>query len=565
MNSLRYALQRFVAPVLALSLLLIGVYLIVAPAQARLRAERVRATFVEKRVGTVTLAVETNQEFHGRLGKLLAEATVSADVCRMELQASANPQETIMCLRSGTPTLGFMTGGYGRDTSDLLALASLGRQYVHVIVSADSKVTTFRELAGKRIGVGPKDYPAETLAKALIAYYQFAAPPEILLNQIGDWEATFRNGGIDALLLVEPLYGPEVEKLLATGWYRLVPIPEASALERYWPGLIADSIPPAVYGPDRQLPEETPTPTATVAVNTFLVALQDAPNEAVCSALDRVFRMDRVAAHLPALSEAQARETAPLRLHPGAEGYYRRYEASPRKDIEVVACFLLGWMLLVAGARGLVWVSGWRRRLFLRRRINAHFSRVAGCGQNLEGAETPRQLSAALREMSATQKKVERDWCDGKMESDDAALLYAALASRSLDAVHKVLSPQWWDEPVREDTPTVPVSHGSAPSPEPLDYFEAEEEIDTVFEGEDGVVLGGVRPRSAALVVETPRFDTPVDVPDVSIVHPAPVEEVSPEPVVVEEPQVPRKARTRRSLPGTKNKADEDEQMELFS
>lgn len=558
MNSSKYVSPRPFPAILAGILMLLGVYCIATPQRAQQQAERLRDAIFDRHPGTSQLAVEPKQAFHARLGELLAAAPVPAGGCPLELQTSANSNETLARLRDGTATLGFALGGLSDESNGLAALASLGRQYVHVIASADSKIETFRDLSGRRLGVGLEGYPGEALAKAIIGYYQFAAPPELVASQGNDWEPAFRNGEIDALLLVEPLYGPEAEKLLATGWYRLVPIPEAPALEHFRPGLLADAIPDAIYGPDRRLPDDRPGAVATVSVNTLLVAGPAAPDAAVGSALDRVFCMDRAAAHLGPITEAQARDTKPLRLHPAAEAYYRRHDPPTRREVNRIYYFLLGWTALVCGVWGMARAGRQRRRAYQRRELETHLVRISECGQAIHAAQSPAQLAAALRDMSAAQKDFESGWREGKLETSDAACVYGACTSRSLDALHKVLSPQWWDEPFRAEEVAPQTGRAARPSTEGPRYLGEEVASPDDSRGADDAVLGGVHPQSAARHAEPAPEVERVRVREEPLPSPPPGENV---------PTAARSSRRPPALdapPRESQTTEEDEQLQLF-
>lgn len=564
MNSSKYVSPGFSPAILAGLLVVLGVYAIVTPQRAQQRAERLRAAIFDSHPGTSLLAVEPKQAFHVRLGELLAAAPMPAGGCPLEVQTSANPKETLARLRDGTATLGFALDALSEESGDLAALASLGRQYVHVIASADSKIETFRDLSGKRLGVGPEGYPGEALAKAIIGYYQFAAPPELVAGQGDDWEPAFRNGEIDALLLVEPLYGPEAEDLLATGWYRLVPIPEAPALERFWPGLLADAIPDAIYGPDRRLPDDRPGAVATVSTDTFLVAGPAAPAAAVGSALDRVFSMDRAAAHLAPISESQARDTKPLRLHPAAEAYYRRHDPPTRREVSRIYFFLLGWAALLCGAWGMARAGRRRRRAYRRRELETHLVRISECGQAIHAAQNPDRLAAALRDLSAAQRVLESGWREGKLETSDAACVYGACASHSLEALHKVLSPQWWDEPVRAEDGAPQTSLASRPSTKRLDYLDEEDASWDAVRGGDRVTLGEALPRSAPHQAEPPPRLEGVHQYEEPSSPPLP-EKVPHGPAIPQSVPAPRKQSAREvSATEEDSDSDGDGQLQLF-
>ncbi len=386
-----------------------------------------------------------------------------------------NPLRALELVRESTATAALFPAALPVDIAGLSAIASLGETYAHVIAPADSKIVTFRDLCGRKIGVGGKDTPPDLLARAMLEFYRFSSPPVLVQEHSPDIEQAFRNGEIDAVLMLEPLFGESVEKLLASGWHRLVSIPESEALTHFLPGSFSRQFPSYCYGPDRSLPLAE-TQILTLALNLLLIASADASPSEVESLLLFAHQAARSlrASPAPVLSSAVA---APFAVHSALPSQGETMDTPPPSDVSKRMIPPLGFLAAL-----ICLVQAQRRnhkaeaQLVLRR-----FSeRIEEAGQAIAVAETPARLSAAFRQLMATMANAQQKAPD---KGGVLPLLYAQSLLHSLNGLHRLMSPQWWEnqQSSEEQSYRTPVethvfpvethSSSSVPLPQPAPHI----------------------------------------------------------------------------------------------
>lgn len=233
----------------------------------------------------------------------------------------------------GRAVLGFAQGDAVADASagtgaferpiDVVAVARLYDEYVHIVVRADSDAQTIRDLAGRAISLGARGSGVELVARRLLDAAGVAASA-VQNPQLGleDSITALRRGQIDGFFWVGGLPTPGIDALAAAAPIRLLPVPPA----------VVDTVNAAHAGAYRQA--EFPagaygidTPTVTMTVPNYLVTRRDAPESLIHDATRVLFEArSQLAAHVPAaalLDRRQAIFTAPIPLHPGAIRYYR--------------------------------------------------------------------------------------------------------------------------------------------------------------------------------------------------------------------------------------------------
>jgi TRAP transporter TAXI family solute receptor len=208
---------------------------------------------------------------------------------------------------------------------NLQALASLFPEPLHVIVAADSGISSVQDLAGKRVDIGNPGSGSYLNAVALLT----AAGIE--LADLGDVQETglagglqlLDNGEIDAVIATIGAPARALQQAAADGRIRLLPlsIELQDLLTREGAGYIPIVLPPSTYPGQRE-------PVPTVAVTALLAAGEALPKADVDRVLTALFdRIDFVGAGSAAGSlitpdTAQIGLTIPL--HPAAIEYYGR-------------------------------------------------------------------------------------------------------------------------------------------------------------------------------------------------------------------------------------------------
>lgn len=434
----RILLNVFTAAAL-LSVAAGGLFFIFAPYQAsRIRADIADRLQARGEAPLVLATAEENSAYF-KLGGVLRQHMDAFHSYKLDVKATRGSVENLSLLKDGNADLALVQSGLTTDREDLVALANLGRQYLHVVVPADSKVETFRDLAGKRIGVGPEGGGADALARRMLEFFNFGEETTLVYDHNPDLKEAFLDGEIDAAFSVQGLFDPTLEALLSLGWYRLVPVREAESVSRYLPGVFAENLPPNLYGPDRSIPPAAGGPFPTLAVNTLLVCQRSLPSHQVHTVLELIFRGDFLrAARLTGLTEADAQTQLHLPLHAGAEEFYSRRNPVSSDRFEILSFFLAGIVCLAS----VIHFLNNRRRLGLqlerRKAIRPYFEAMMDFGDEVEAAGNPANLTRLVHKIMATQRGAEREWLEGVFDTEDMENLYAVYGLRCDNAFHKI-------------------------------------------------------------------------------------------------------------------------------
>lgn len=416
-----------------------GVFFVLAPYQAsRLRADILGRLHASGEDPLVLLTAAEDGAYY-QLGTVLRQHLDAFHSYKLDVQATQGSVENLTLLHEGKADLALIQGGLAADRAGVLALANLGRQYLHLVVPADSSIEDFRDLAGKRVGVGPAGGGSDALARSVLGFFNFTEETVLVQDHEPDLRKAFLDGEIDAAFTVYSLFSPAMERLLGEGWYRLIPVDEAEAVARYLPGVFAESLPGGLYGPDRTIPPHEGAPFPTLAVNTLLVAPQALPHRQVYTILELIFRGDFLrAARLTDLTEADAQQALHLPLHPAAEAFYRRHDPISADRFEILSFFLAG---IVCLASVFHFLSGRHRQQIQaekRAAIRPYFESMMDFGDEIETAANPAKLTRLIHKIMATQRGAERAWLEGHFDTEDMENLYAVYSLRCDNAFHKI-------------------------------------------------------------------------------------------------------------------------------
>lgn len=219
-------------------------------------------------------------------------------------------------VREGRSDAGIAPSIFLASSSGFEGVANLGWMYLHVIVPSGSNIHALRDLAGRKLGFGGGDPSVRVLLDRVFKYYGLVSPPQTIEQHNGDLEKAFLEGEIDAAAALTGLFDETVTALLATGWYELVPVPEADALAAWLPGTARVVFPPGVYGPERNRPDAASPRMPTLAVARLLFTRADASDTTVHALIERLESL--LPAEYALVSVVDRREVSPLPMHAAA-------------------------------------------------------------------------------------------------------------------------------------------------------------------------------------------------------------------------------------------------------
>lgn len=208
------------------------------------------------------------------------------------------------------------------DPLEVVALARTYDSFVHLVVLADSGITTPAGLRGRRVGLGAPGSGTRVVATRILRQAGLAPPDiEVRSDSLEVSAAALRAGRLDAFFFVSGIPNQAVLTLARQTRIRLVPLESvvAGMVSSYGPEYVDGPIPASTYA----LPEGV----ATVSVRNFVIA-DPAMTEGLAYAVTRVMfeaqdEIDRLAPDVGQPNVGAAIFTSPLDLHPGALRYFR--------------------------------------------------------------------------------------------------------------------------------------------------------------------------------------------------------------------------------------------------
>lgn len=253
---------------------------------------------------------------------------------RVQVQSTKASVENLNLIQNGGGELALALGdsvalawagdadaGFSQPLDKLRGVAAVYPNYIQIVASAESGITSLADLAGHSVSVGAPKSGTELNARAIFGaagmsyealsateYLPFAESVELIKNR--QLDATLQSAGLGVASIKDLSTSVEI-KMVA------VPAEIASALGAPY---IAATIPAGTYeGQTEDVP--------TVAVLNYLVTGADVPEETVYQMTKLLFENlgPLEAAHVAAkeIRLDGALEGMPIPLHPGAERYYR--------------------------------------------------------------------------------------------------------------------------------------------------------------------------------------------------------------------------------------------------
>ena len=253
---------------------------------------------------------------------------------RTQVQATKASVENLNLLQQGKGEIGFALGdsvklaaegneeaGFKTPLDKLRGIAAVYPNYIQIVASKDSGITTLDGLKGKSLSVGAAKSGTELNARAILTaagmsyddlgkteYLPFAESVELIKNR--QLDATLQSAGLGVASLKD---------LSTSVPITVVAVPESIATTLGAPYVAATS-PAGTY-------EGQTEDVSTVAVVNFLVTHSDVSDDLAYEMTKQLFENlpDMVAAHQAAnaIKLEEATKGMPIPLHPGAERYYK--------------------------------------------------------------------------------------------------------------------------------------------------------------------------------------------------------------------------------------------------
>jgi TRAP transporter TAXI family solute receptor len=434
---------KITGTVLAGFLVVYIVLLIFAPQQLQRLGSALRHKFGSGKIWRFTVATAEKGGHYHRLGTLIKKEMERQQDQRAVIKETRGTLENIELLLKGEVDFALVQGAVKEDETvhfkDLSAVAAIGWQYVHILTPVDSPIKEFRDLAGKRVDLGPLKSGNAALGNLVFEYFPPSSRIQRVYTGIADAKENFRAGKIDALFTVYDLHAPILENLMNTGQYRLVPIPEARAVAYTIPGCFAAVLPHSLYGPNRDIPPREPGTFETLKVKTLLITRPGINRFLIHNLLQTIYSNRFIKlSRLPELSEEKGQDVFDLPLHPAAERFYRRNEPVTADKYEIGSAFLAFVIFIVTVVS--YFVNRYRAKVLERRKQNIipYFAELLVYSEKMALVNDIDQLKELLDQMMAMQRRAENKWLKGDLDTEHMENLYAIYGIRCENAFHKM-------------------------------------------------------------------------------------------------------------------------------
>lgn len=210
-----------------------------------------------------------------------------------------------------------------KPIKNIRGIAVLYPQPVQIIVQADSKIQSFYDLKGKRVGVGAPGSGEENTFRRLMAVYNMTYKDmDAKMISLAEQTSQFKDRHIDAMWYVSGLPASGILDVASVLPIRMIPVmgKERDALIKADPYFIKTTVKKGVY------PGMTGD-VETIASPAYLICLEKLKTDDVYRITKAMFEnvKDIAAAHKQGeyIQLKTALEGSTIPLHPGAEKYYK--------------------------------------------------------------------------------------------------------------------------------------------------------------------------------------------------------------------------------------------------
>ena len=249
------------------------------------------------------------------------------------------------------PAVGLVLSGVERElddqnlVADLFSLGSIGLEPFWVFVRTEDTISSIRDLAGRRVALGPKGSGSRATALLLLEDNGIENDVEVVSykDQSPEELATDLSAGrIDAACLVGPPSAPFITRLLQTEGLAPLSLERTAAYARRHPGLERLMLPMGAYDVARNIPS---VDLDLVAPSTNLVAGAELHPAAVALLLEGAKEIHRTHTLFATQGAFPSSKYVSLPLSPAAAQYFSQGQGFIYKVLPFRWASLLTWLV----------------------------------------------------------------------------------------------------------------------------------------------------------------------------------------------------------------------------
>jgi TRAP transporter TAXI family solute receptor len=261
--------------------------------------------------------------FQNKLGYKSSAQSTGASVENIGLILNGDAELAIVMSDSVAQAYEAFGAFEGKEAAtNLRAIMGLYPNFVQLVTTADTGITKFEDLKGKRVGIGAPNSGVELNARMMYeAHGMTYEDSKVDYLNYGEAIDQMKNGLVDAVFVTSGVPNATVMELGTTADIVIVPI-EGEGLKNLtekYPFFVEDVIPADAYG--------TEADVNTVTVRNVMLVSSDLPDEVVYDLTKGIFENidDIKASHATAAKHISLENShigVNIPFHPGAVKYY---------------------------------------------------------------------------------------------------------------------------------------------------------------------------------------------------------------------------------------------------
>ena len=263
----------------------------------------------------------------GTLAQIISDETGSETAAEVSQASAAN----MTALKDGKAEIAFVqtdiayyaTAGEfmfeGDAIDNISAIGALYPETIQLVTTADTGITSFADLKGKKISVGAPGSGTYANAEQLMEIHGITMEDIEAQNlDFGESQESLQSGQIDAAFITSGTPTGAVESLNATTEVVIVPVEDdkADALIEKYPYYAKETIPSGTYGMANEVP--------TVSVLAMLAVSNDLPEDLVYDITKAIYENTDKITHPKGqyIKAETALDGIDIDVHPGAQKYF---------------------------------------------------------------------------------------------------------------------------------------------------------------------------------------------------------------------------------------------------
>lgn len=268
----------------------------------------------------ITIATGKQGGLYHELGVELARALerqTGAVVTVLPTDGSGDNRQRLSGDAAKRPDLAILQAEFV-SAAEMDVVAPLYPEMVYLIVRRDCEATTVRDLAGKSVALGSVGTGMRQTALKILDHYGVNA------DSLRNTECFFTDvlgdePPLEAAIVTAGLGNSDLQRVLRSDRFRLIPIMDSEAIEMKEPFLRDAVIPRGLFSEGPPVPSES---ISTLSTPSVLVARKDSPKALIRAALAAVYEEDLALDFPTLIAPAEASSWVPFRMHSISRSYY---------------------------------------------------------------------------------------------------------------------------------------------------------------------------------------------------------------------------------------------------